>query len=125
MPRRRERLVCGLLGQMGMAVKIAQAARNAHVNVSFSDRAERLLAIVSERKPLLIILDWEKCEAEAFKLLDHLNATAEGKKIPKIGFVVQSKQQVKGMAEYAGCDRVYWKTDFLHQLNDFFVRYVA
>jgi len=115
--------VLGLVSNLFFATKIAQAAKSCHVGVHNFDRADALLAYAKEGRPFLIILDWEGREAEAFQVLKGLQADEKLKKIATVGYLMQDKADVRDVAQQAGCDRVYTKTEFLRSLNDLVMRY--
>jgi ribosomal protein S2 len=89
------------------------------------DKAGKLVAQAAVERPFLVILDFEKCEAEAFRALNELCNNADLKGIPAVGFVTQAKNMVKPEAEKAGCSRVYMKTEFGRQLPDLIARYAV
>ena len=116
--------VVGLVSNLLLATKIAQAAKNFGVSIHNSDRAESLLQFVQQKKIYFIILDWDGCEAEAFKFLNAKRQMADLKGVPVIGYLSQAKHMIKEEAQKAGCDRVYGKTEFQNVLNDLMMRYV-
>jgi len=117
--------VFALVGDMTAATQIAKCAGGLHVGVRNFDRAERLVAYAKSERPFLVILDFEKCEAEAFRALNEMHINADLKGIPAVGFVTQAKGMVKPEAEKAGCFRVYMKTEFGRELPDLIARYAV
>lgn len=115
--------VFGLVSNIFFASKIAQSAKHCHLAVHNFDKAEPLLEHAKKRAPLLVILDWDGCEAEAFKLLKELKANADLKGVPTVGYLSHVKAAVKDEAERAGCHRVYPKSEFTRVLDDILVRY--
>lgn len=126
-PGRAERAVMALVGGMDMASKIVKSARLHHLDVRSFDRAERLLNAVLARTPEVLILDFETREAEAFKFLKALRENAVDnaviRKAAVVGWVSNSKRDVKNEAERAGCLRVFLKTEFLSGLDEIWLRY--
>ena len=116
-------IVYGLVRDLLVATRIAQAAKHCHLAVHNSDKSETLLAHVKERKPVLVILDWDACEAEAFKFLKEMNGNADFKTVPSVGYLSQSKSVTRDEAQRAGCHRVYTKTEFMHELEILIARY--
>ncbi len=116
-------IVYGLVRDLFVATKIAQAAKHCHLAVHNSDKAGTLLAHVKERKPVLVILDWDGCEAEAFKFLKEMNENADLKRVPSVGYLSQAKSPTRDEAQRAGCHRVYTKTEFMHELETLIARY--
>ena len=120
---RRGGAVYGLVKDILVATKIAQAGKHCHLAVHNFDKAEPLVAHTKEKKPILIILDWDACEAEAFKVLKEIQGNADLKGVPSIGYISQSKSAVREEAQRAGCHRVYTKTEFMHDLENILARY--
>lgn len=108
--------VYGLLRDITIAAKIAQAAKTANLSTHNFDRAEALMACARDRKPKLIILDWDVCEAEAFKVLKEMNQNADLKGVTNVGYVSGKKATLMEEARRAGCHRVYQKTEFMREL---------
>jgi len=117
--------VFSLVGDMKAATQIVKAAVRLHVGVKNFDRAEKLVAQAMSERPFLIVLDFEKCEAEAFQALKELHENADLKGVPSVGFLTQEKVMVKPEAEKAGCSRVYMKTEFGRELPDLIARYAG
>lgn len=118
-------VVYGLLSNLLLASKLAQAAKHCHLSIHNFDKAEPLLAHARQKMPKLVILDWDDCEAEAFKLLKEMTANADLMKVPRVGFVSNSKRMVRDEAQRAGCTRVYGKAEFPQVLEDLFTRAAA
>ena len=117
------RKVYALVNDMAVAERIVKYAVLLHVTARNFDRAQALIDNARKEKPFLVILDFEKCEAEAFQTLKELHESADLKGVPVIGFATQAKVMVKPEAEKAGCFRVYMKTEFGKELPDLIARY--
>jgi len=117
--------VFALVGDMAAATQIAKCATGLHVGVRNFDKAEKLVEQTVIDRPFLVILDFEKCEAEAFRALKELRENADLKNVPAVGFVTQAKVMVKPEAEKAGCSRVYMKTEFGRELSNLMTRYAV
>lgn len=115
--------VFGLVSNLLIASKIAQSAKYCHLAIHNFDQAEPLFVHGKQKLPVLIILDWDDREAEAFKLLGKMSRDEDLKKVPTVGYVSQPKTALKADAQRAGCHRVYSKTDFLKNLNEILTRY--
>lgn len=118
-------IVYGLVKDLLVATKIAQAAKHCHLAVHNFDKAEPLVLHAKERKPMLVILDWDGCEAEAFKVLKEMSGNADLKRVPSMGYLSHSKSAVRDEAQRAGCHRVYTKTEFMHDLEVLITRYAS
>lgn len=116
-------IIYGLVKDLHVATRIAQAAKHCHLTVHNFDQAAPLVAHAKERKPILVILDWDGCEAEAFKVLKEMHDNADLKSVANVGYISQSKQVVRDEARRAGCHRVYTKTEFMHDLEITIARY--
>jgi DNA-binding NtrC family response regulator len=119
------RSVFALVADMAAATQIVKCAAGLHVGVRNFDSAEKLVGQAAIERPFLVILDFEKREAEAFKVLNELHKNADLKSTPAVGFVTQAKVMVKPEAEKAGCFRVYMKTEFGRELPDLIARYAV
>ena len=120
-----KRGVFALVADMKAATQIVKCAAGLHIGVRNFDNAEKLVAQAAIERPFLVILDFEKREAEAFRALNELHKNADLKSIPAVGFVTQEKVMVKPEAEKAGCFRVYMKTEFGRELPDLIARYAV
>jgi DNA-binding NtrC family response regulator len=114
-----------LVADMAAATQIVKCAAGLHVGVRNFDCAEKLVAQAGIERPFLVILDLQKREAEAFRVLNELHKNADLKGIPVVGFVTQEKVMIKPEAEKAGCFRVYLKTEFGRELPDLIARYAV
>ena len=117
--------VFALVADMAAATQIVKCAAGLHVGVRSFDSAQKLVAQAVVEKPFLVILDFEKREAEAFRALNEMHKNADLKGIPVVGFMTQAKVMVKPEAEKAGCFRVYMKTEFGRELPDLIARYAV
>ena len=115
--------VYGLLTDMSLAVRITQSAKHCNLTAQHHDRAARLLEQVLQKKPRLIIIDWDHCEAEGFKFLNELNKNADLKQVPVIGTMTSSNTVLQQEARRAGCIKVYGKTEFKKELDPLLARY--
>ena len=120
-----QRSVFALVADMAAATQIAKCAASLHIGIRNFDSAEKLVAQAATERPFLVILDLEKREAEAFRVLNKLHKNADLKGVPAVGFVTQAKVLVKPEAEKAGCLRVYMKTEFGRELPDLIARYAV
>jgi PleD family two-component response regulator len=120
-----KRSVFALVADMTAATQIVKCAAGLHIGVRNFDSAEKLVSQAAIERPFLVILDFEKREAEAFRVLNELHKNADLKSTPAVGFVTQEKVVVKPEAEKAGCFRVYMKTEFGRELPDLIARYAV
>ena len=120
-----QRSVFALVADMAAATQIVKCATGLHVGVRNFDVATKLVEQAALERPFLVILDLEKREAEAFKVLNELHRNADLRSTPVVGFVTQAKVMLKPEAEKAGCFRVYMKTEFGRELPDLIARYAV
>jgi hypothetical protein len=120
-----KRSVFALVADMTAAMQIVKCATPLHIGVRNFDKAAKLISQAALERPFLVILDFEKCEAEAFRVLNEWRINADLKGVPAVGFVTQAKSMVKPEAEKAGCFRVYMKTEFGRELPDLMTRYAV
>lgn len=117
--------IFALVADMATATRIVKCAAALHVGVRNFDSTEKLIAQAVSDRPFLVILDFEKREAEAFRALHLLRQSADLKGVPAVGFLTQEKIMAKPEAEKAGCVRVYMKTEFGRELPDLITRYAV
>lgn len=117
--------VLGLVADLLVAGKIAQAARHCHLACHNSDHGDALMAHARQKRPAVILVDWNGCEAEAFKFLNLLRQDADLRRVPVVGYLSQSKSALLEEARKAGCDRLYPKTEFLRTLEEIIARYAS
>ena len=115
--------VYALVSNLLSASKIAQSAKHCHLSVHNFDKTQPLLEHAKKKAPLLVILDWDGCEAEAFKLLKEFHENADLKAVPTIGYVSHVKTALREEAQRAGCHRVYPKSEFTRILDELLARY--
>lgn len=115
--------VYGLVSNLLFASKIAQSAKHCHLSVHNFDKAGPLLEHAKMKAPVLVILDWDGCEAEAYKILKEFRQNADLKGVPTIGYVSHVKTALKEEAQRAGCHRVYPKSEFTRILDELLARY--
>lgn len=117
-------IVYGLSANLAMAAHMAKSAKVHHLAVHNFDRSEALLKAMAKEKPVLIVLDWDTCEAEAFKVLKEMRQNAEFKSIAAVGCISSgTKNPVREEAQRAGCHRVYTRTEFLREIDFVLARY--
>jgi len=117
--------VYGLVSNLLAAAKMAQAAKRCHLDIHNFDKAAPLLERAKQKRPSLVIVDWDGCEAEGFKVLKELAQNADLKGVPVAGYVSQAKASVKEEAQRAGCHRVYPKTEFMKSIETLLARYAS
>jgi hypothetical protein len=121
---RRSGTVFGLCTNLQMAAKIAQAAKHCHLSAHNFDSAGPLLAQFRVLPPILVILDWDTCEAQAFKFLKETAYDAEMKHVPVIGYLSSgTRTPLREEAQHAGCHRVYTKSEFFRDIEMILARY--
>jgi len=114
--------VAGLLSDLATATKIAKVAKLCHLSVRNTDKADTMIGFLSEQRAALLILDWDGCETECYKLLENLRNSGIHPKMSVVGYLSSGKRDLKDAAQSAGCDRVYFKTDFLKNLESLIAR---
>ena len=99
------------------------SAKPCRVSVHNFDNAPALIGQLREKKPFLVILDWDTREADAFKVLKELASNADLKGVVVVGYVSGSRENLKQEAQRAGCHRVYGKTELTRDLEHLLARY--
>jgi PleD family two-component response regulator len=115
--------ILGLFASIQIAEKVAKAAKRCHLSSKNSDKASAFAEMIQgDAKIAMVLIDWDTCEVEAYKLLPMLRAAERLKKTLVLGFVSQSKSALIAEAQRAGCDRVLTKTEFLSELESIIAR---
>jgi len=114
--------ILGLLSGVSLAARISKVAHNCHLASHNSDRAELLWKALQQERPVMVLIDWDTCECEGFRLLEMMRGDETLRKLPVMGFVSQKKADLKPLAQRAGCDRVLTKTEFMNQLENLIAR---
>lgn len=115
--------ILGLFASIPVAEKVAKAAKRCHLACRNSDRAAAFAELIQgDAKIALVLIDWDSCEVEAYKLLELIQSVERMKKTLVLGFVSQKKSALIGEAQRAGCDRVLTKTEFLSELESIIAR---
>jgi CheY-like chemotaxis protein len=112
-----------LVGDLFFATKIVKTAESLGVQIRTFDSADRLLQAAKEREPMLLILDCEKLEKEAFRILQLIRSEKGWAAVPRIGYLSHSAQALKGEMRAAGCEQVYAKSEFTKELGNLLMRY--
>jgi|GEM_PF-752748 len=113
----------GLFASIPIVEKVAKAAKRCHLGSRNSDKAASFADLFqSEAKIALVLIDWDSCEVEGYKLLEMIRGVERLKKTLVLGFVSQKKSGLIGEARRAGCDRVLTKTEFLSELESIIAR---
>lgn len=118
-------IVLGLVSNVALATRIAQAAKICHLDSHNFDKGAPLVEFAKKRRPVLVIFDWDSREAEAFRVLKDFRENADLSGIATVGCVSQGKADLKKEAERAGCHRAYFKTEFLRSLIELMTRYAS
>lgn len=122
--QRRGGSLFGLISNIQVATRIAQSAKHCHLGVHNFDNSAKLVEHAKLTPPMLIILDWDGCEAESFKVLKELSGNADLKSVPVVGYLSSgTKTPLLDEARRAGCLRVYPKSEFLRELDLIVARY--
>ncbi len=117
-------MIWGLSRNIAVASRIAQSARHCRLQVHNFDQSEALIGKIRQERPVLIVMDFDSCEAEAFKVLKEIRGNAEFKDVAAVGYLSAGfKTPLKDEAQRAGCHRVYSKTEFLKDLDLILARY--
>jgi PleD family two-component response regulator len=116
-------LILGLVSTMDLATRVGKIARQSGLIVHNCSEAAALVSHARKSPPLFVILDWDGCESESFKVLNEFAQDADLRKVPVVGCVSKEREAIRSAAEKAGCDRVYLKSEFNRVLGELFIRY--
>jgi hypothetical protein len=117
------RFVYALVGDLFFATKIVKTAQAVGLEARAFDSADRLLKASLEKAPALVIMDCERLEKEAFRLLDGFRVEGGLSGIPRIGYLSHGARDLKQEMCQAGCLQVYFKSEFTKELENILGRY--
>ena len=110
-------MIAGLVADIAMATKIAKSAKQCQFAVHNSNRSEPLLECLKTGKVFLVILDFDHCEAQAYRLLQDCRQIEGIERVSFVGFASRNQEALKKEAQGAGCHRLYAKTEFIRELD--------
>lgn len=114
-----------LTSDLDITQKLSQTAKNYHFRVFYKDKADTLTAFTEGKKVVLIIIDFSRLEAEGFKLLSRISRDERFRKTHIVGYVTQTKADIKREAQSLGCERVFGKTEFFKEMDSILTRCVG
>lgn len=112
-----------LVNNLFFAEKIVKTAQGMGLEAKAFDTARRLVQSAGEREPALVIMDCEGLEKEAHQLLKELRSDEKLLKVPPIGYLSHTSQDLKREMREAGCVQVYNKAEFTRELENLLTRY--
>ena len=115
--------VYALVGDLFFASKIVKTAQALELEVRVFDSAARLLQASREKEPMLVLLDCQGLEREAFHLLGELRSDTSLSAVPRIGYLSHVSQDLRREMREAGCEQVYPKSTFTKELENLLARY--
>lgn len=117
------RSVYALVGDLIFATRIVKTAEASGLKARTFDRAEKVIQVSKEEEPFLVVMDCERLEKEAFRLLVLLRADPRLSKIPCVGYLSHTARELKQEMREAGCEQVYSKSEFTKEMERIFTRY--
>jgi CheY-like chemotaxis protein len=104
-------------------VKIQEAAKRAHMGVTFVKSQEDVL-LQARSNPAVIILDLNTSALDPLELITTLKSDGEFSKIPLLGYVSHVQGELIHAAQEKGCDTVVARSAFSQNLPSILGRYV-
>jgi len=112
-----------LVRDLFFATKIVKTAEAMGLQARAFDSADRLVQASQGKEPAMVILDCGGLEKEAFRLLDQFRFETGLSRIPRIGYLSHTAQDLKREMVGAGCDAVYTKAEFTKELENLLMRH--
>jgi len=114
-----------LANDLFFAGKVVKTAGASGVPARAFDTAERLIQAARDREPSLVVMDCERLERETFRLLGEFRADEQLSKVPRVGYLSHTAQDLKGQMLAAGATQVYFRSEFSKQLENLLMRYAG
>lgn len=114
-----------LANDLFFASKVVKTAEASDVPARAFDTAERLIQAAREKGPSLVVMDCERLERDAFRLLQEFRADEKLSKVPCIGYLSHTARDLKGQMLAAGAVQVYFRSEFSKQLENLLLRYAG
>ena len=112
-----------LVNDIFFATKIVKAVQAVKAEARAFDSAGRLFHAAKEKEPALVIMDCEGLEKEAFRVLQEFRSEPALVRVPRVGYLSHTAQNLKREMLAAGALHVYAKSEFSKELDDLLVRY--
>jgi PleD family two-component response regulator len=96
--------------------KISETASQLGIEASFPRNPRRLLEVLRESPPDLLVLDLNSARFEPLALLLSVRSEEATRDVPTIGFLSHVQRDLAVAAREAGCDRVVARSAFTRDL---------
>lgn len=114
--------VVAVLSDLMFTVKIQEAAKRAGLDAVFVKSPQDALA-QAQKHPALMILDLNDTGAKPLDLIAQIKSASQTSAIKVLGFVSHVQTDLKHAAEQKGCDAVFARSAFSHNLPAILRRY--
>ena len=114
-----------LANDLFFASKVVKTAEASGVPARAFDAAGRLIQASREKEPSLVLMDCERLEREAFRLLQEFHADGKLSRVPCVGYLSHTARDLKGEMLAAGATQVYFRSEFSKQLENLLMRYAG
>lgn len=96
--------------------KIQETANSLGVEVRFPRSPGKLLAVLRESPPDLLVLDLNSARFEPLELLKEIKSGESALEVPTVGFLSHMQKDLAVAAKEAGCDRIMARSAFTRDL---------
>ena len=96
--------------------KISETASQLGIEASFPRNPRRLLEVLRESPPDLLVLDLNSARFEPLALLLSVRSEEATRDVPTVGFLSHVQRDLAVAAREAGCDRVVARSAFTKDL---------
>jgi PleD family two-component response regulator len=96
--------------------KISETASQLGIEASFPRNPRRLLEVLREAPPDLLVLDLNSARFEPLALLLSVRSEEATRDVPTVGFLSHVQRDLAVAAREAGCDRVVARSAFTKDL---------
>ena len=96
--------------------KISETASTLGIEASFPRNPKRLLEVLRESPPDLLVLDLNSARFEPLALLRSVRSDEVTRDVPTVGFLSHVQKDLAVAAREAGCDRIVARSAFTRDL---------
>lgn len=87
------------------------------------DTAEWIIQIANEKELIVVLLDCQGLEKEAFRVLDTFRTHPRLSKIPRVGCLHEGDRDLRRGMQNAGCEQLYANSEVTKELGNILARY--
>lgn len=115
--------VYALVNNIFFATKIVKTTQALGLEARAFDASERLCEASRAKEPCLVLMDCEGLEKEAFRVLEEFRSDEKLSRVPRVGYLSHTAQDLRREVLSAGATQVYSRSEFSKGLENLLMRY--